>query len=413
MEEKQNKMEPPKRKSWGRQKMEAFQTKMCMIFVNYPERVFGIGCLVLLILCMIAGPNMEMSEATEYDWTVTSTAESKYEDITTDILLKLDSVDGSSSIGERTQLATDTALSIVYFPTEDDVAIFTPENVQTICKIDSVLWNMEEFETYCQKTSDAGMKMPMTKGDCITPTLSVVPRFYGWPPYGNATNRDCTLLSKDTIKRVEMDMFMQLSNPAYMSAYFLASNVDVKNPKSTIRTRSFLGLGGPLSGFSSMQDREEEQMKIYKDVIQSWETKMFDTFGMKNTLVKSAYRDKALMGNLQVKFFSQAFSQFEFGRVVNGDLLWTIASIIFVFVYMTIHTESFFIATIGIMQILFSIPISYFFYRFVFQVPFFTQLHILTIFLVLGVGADDIFVLTDAWKQGGSHEEFNQNTYTR
>ncbi len=30
---------------------------------------------------------------------------------------------------------------------------------------------------------------------------------------------------------------------------------------------------------------------------------------------------------------------------------------------------------------------------------FYTQLHILTIFLSLGVGADDVFVYVDCWRQ--------------
>ena len=35
----------------------------------------------------------------------------------------------------------------------------------------------------------------------------------------------------------------------------------------------------------------------------------------------------------------------------------------------------------------------------IFQVEYFVQIHILAVFLVLGVGADDVFVLVDAWKQ--------------
>lgn len=32
-------------------------------------------------------------------------------------------------------------------------------------------------------------------------------------------------------------------------------------------------------------------------------------------------------------------------------------------------------------------------------VRFFSGLHVLVLFVILGVGADDIFVLVDAWKQ--------------
>ena len=48
------------------------------------------------------------------------------------------------------------------------------------------------------------------------------------------------------------------------------------------------------------------------------------------------------------------------------------------------------------LQILLSIPFSFAFYKFVLGIPFFSQMHILTIFLVLGVGADDVFVSNHA-----------------
>ena len=49
------------------------------------------------------------------------------------------------------------------------------------------------------------------------------------------------------------------------------------------------------------------------------------------------------------------------------------------------------------LQILLSLPVTYTIYSLF--VPYFSQMHILATFLVLGVGADDVFVMTDGWKQ--------------
>ena len=46
-----------------------------------------------------------------------------------------------------------------------------------------------------------------------------------------------------------------------------------------------------------------------------------------------------------------------------------------------------------------SVPITAFVYRFVFRFEYFAFLHLCSIFFVLGIGADDNFVLLDAWKQ--------------
>jgi len=73
---------------------------------------------------------------------------------------------------------------------------------------------------------------------------------------------------------------------------------------------------------------------------------------------------------------------------------------------MNIHIKSFFISTIGILQILISLPFARFFYSIVGQIPYFAIMQLLVIFLVLGVGADDVFVLVDAWKQ--SHNDIQR-----
>ncbi len=62
-----------------------------------------------------------------------------------------------------------------------------------------------------------------------------------------------------------------------------------------------------------------------------------------------------------------------------------------------VHTWSVFIGGMGMLQILLSLPVTYTVYSLF--VPYFSQMHILATFLVLGVGADDVFVLTDGWKQ--------------
>ncbi|KAJ1379571.1 hypothetical protein B484DRAFT_412332 [Ochromonadaceae sp. CCMP2298] len=41
---------------------------------------------------------------------------------------------------------------------------------------------------------------------------------------------------------------------------------------------------------------------------------------------------------------------------------------------------------------------SIFIYKVVFQITYFSELHSLVIFIILGVGADDVFVLTDSWR---------------
>ena len=103
--------------------------------------------------------------------------------------------------------------------------------------------------------------------------------------------------------------------------------------------------------------------------------------------------------DLKIRYYSWNLNTIEFQRVVNGDMLWTLCSILFVSFWIFIHTSSFFVTIFSMLQIILSMTFSFLFYRLLFGITYFTQLHGCAIFLALGIGADDIFVFTDAWKQ--------------
>ena len=119
------------------------------------------------------------------------------------------------------------------------------------------------------------------------------------------------------------------------------------------------------------------------------------TFG----LIRSFYEDRAVYGVMRLRWMAGVMMNLEFGRVVDNDFLFAGASVVFVTGYIFIHIGSGFLTFVSIMQIIFSLPFAYMFYYHVFGITFFTQLHILAIFLCLGVGADDIFVFMDCWNQ--------------
>jgi hypothetical protein len=71
---------------------------------------------------------------------------------------------------------------------------------------------------------------------------------------------------------------------------------------------------------------------------------------------------------------------------------------IFIWLYIIFHVQSIFIATMSMLSIFASIPLSLILYNYVFRVNYFSLLHNLVIIIVLAIGADDIFVFNDMWK---------------
>jgi protein dispatched 1 len=102
-----------------------------------------------------------------------------------------------------------------------------------------------------------------------------------------------------------------------------------------------------------------------------------------------------------------------FASAVNKDLLWAGGSLIFVFLYISFHLKSVFLGFCSVFIIILSLPVTLVIYSLIFQIKYYAALHNLVIFIVLGVGADDVFVLYDAWTQSLKYEEFKTNTVKR
>ena len=85
--------------------------------------------------------------------------------------------------------------------------------------------------------------------------------------------------------------------------------------------------------------------------------------------------------------------------MVMRDTSFSAFSVIFVFFYMIFHLRSLFLSATGIFMILLSFPITTVITEGLIRITYFSSLHTLTVFIVLGVAADNIFVFYDAWRQ--------------
>jgi len=84
-------------------------------------------------------------------------------------------------------------------------------------------------------------------------------------------------------------------------------------------------------------------------------------------------------------------------ELINDMVLATLAGIASVLA-MILHTKSIWLSLMGILQIVFSIPLAYFIYYFIGRLSFFPFLNFIGVFVLFALGADDVFVATDKWK---------------
>jgi len=145
-------------------------------------------------------------------------------------------------------------------------------------------------------------------------------------------------------------------------------------------------LGVPISGYNSSTedlDKQEEELGI-----SCYET-------VHDYLLK---RQSA--NGLNLYWICTAeYKPYYIGEVISADSMWLIATILFVYIYMVFNVNSFFIASMGLFMIFMSFTPGMVLYRYVAGYAYFGTLNMLVLFIMLSIGADNIFVLNDTWQQ--------------
>lgn len=113
-------------------------------------------------------------------------------------------------------------------------------------------------------------------------------------------------------------------------------------------------------------------------------------------LLYTAAREKPIDG-IDFTYFN-IYLYFDYLKIqVVKDLLLAVGSFIFIFCFLWFQTKSLFIAVAGIYGIVTNFCGANLVYRYIFDYRYFGVFHVLAIFIILGIGVDDIFVFNDAW----------------
>ena len=86
-------------------------------------------------------------------------------------------------------------------------------------------------------------------------------------------------------------------------------------------------------------------------------------------------------------------------EVIGQCAFWAIFSFLFVTCYTYFHTRSLLLTVLGQVHVLLSFPSTWFVYRVILGIEYMGFLNFISLFVIMGIGADDIFVFVDAWKQ--------------
>ena len=258
--------------------------------------------------------------------------------------------------------------------------VFTRENLLEIKKNEDELYNNADYKNkLCQLQS-------ATNRTCKKP-LSIL-RFFD----GSYKGIDSALNDTDfqNIPNVLNTAQANSSSAAVILNYHLAKDAVITNNEASSRlTRSLFYIGWPYKGYNSTEDRDEEQMEdIDKVISETFESRLNDK-----------YKDK--IGKMNFYYDNPALNKAAIEKQVILDMMLAVASFIFIFLFMWLQTGSLWLTSWGIFSIISSFNITNLIYRVVFDYRYFGIFHVLSIFIILGIGSDNIFVFMDTWKQSG------------
>jgi len=179
----------------------------------------------------------------------------------------------------------------------------------------------------------------------------------------------------------------------------------VENPIS-MYSRAIILWGAPLN-LTTSQDNFEASLTL-KDNIASRERKKIDDAALKNYILENflekmdqlAEEDKN--PEINSYYFMGALIFDVLIQIVSQDATLAFFSLCFVFVWIRINVGSWFLASVGLLEIFFSVPVAWFFFTVICQIKYFAFLNTLSIFIVAAIGADDIFIFMDAYKQSAT-----------
>lgn len=269
-------------------------------------------------------------------------------------------------------------LEIVYETRDENV--FSRKNLKAINKTEHKWYNNKVYHTkICQVEGNGKCRLPMSIIRFFDGTFrSLHPNLYD--PDFKAIPKVLATASKINFTRALLDF--HLSKDAVISMR--------ENKAKAYYTRSLYFIGYPLKGFSNTEDRPDEQW----DKVQEYAKQAF----AKDLDLKY----KKGMGSIRIYYFLRALFFNAISEQVIYDLLLAGASFTFIFLFMLYQTQSLWITGWAVFSILSCFFGANFVYRMILDCRYIGIFHVLSVFIILGIGADDVFVFLDTWR--GSDE---------
>ncbi|NXD10499.1 DISP1 protein, partial [Nothocercus nigrocapillus] len=281
--------------------------------------------------------------------------------------------------------------SRVVFTSTEGENLWNLNAIKSMCNVDNLrIRSHSQFGDLCQRATAASCCPSWTLGNYIAilnnrsscqkiverdvshtlKLLRTCAKYY----YNGTLGADCWDMNakrKDQLKCTNVPRKCTKYNAVYQILHYLVDK-DFLSPK----TADYVLPALKYSMLFSPTEKGESMMNIYLDNFENWNSSDGVTtitgieFGIKHSL----FQDYLLM-----------------------DTVYPAIAIVIVLLVMCVYTKSMFITLMTMFAIISSLIVSYFLYRVVFNFEFFPFMNLTALIILVGIGADDAFVLCDVW----------------
>ena len=246
--------------------------------------------------------------------------------------------------------------------------IFTTQNLKRIEYIENNITSLEQYSNYCVQILPLTCAKPASILRFFDGTYAYISHVFYDPHYNNISN---VLHAASTNNHTKH----------YLSVFLAKDSTITQTFAHASFTRTVIPIGYPL--------KEEEGLKQMEERMQKF---LVDTF--KPAILKL----KSNTSEFDIVYWSYLLFKSDTAEQAVKEITLAAGSLTFIFCFIVYHTKSLWISSFAILSIGTSFLISNLIYRIILDFRYFGFFHIVAIFIILGIGADDLFVLLDVWK---------------
>ena len=177
-------------------------------------------------------------------------------------------------------------------------------------------------------------------------------------------------------------------------SFFFDKNFSKDNTKSKYSRGIFL-FGMPQANYKIKGSRGSAEYLKQTDVFVDW----FQS-NVRGDLMKTKTE-----GPVETLYLVASVTFGEILDLIIIDMLLAIVSFSFVFLWMWFATGSLLLSFMGMTEMLLCLPMAYFVYTHVLGFKYFDFMCALSLYIIMAIGADDVFIWVDAYKQSAYQPE--------